>query len=1337
MGKTDIYSFEKLLHSTNNLHMQPEGTYRSMWNSYIVEKGENQYAWQPMDGNSLNFSITAGYSPIGFAKIKKDLIVIFSVNDSGNSEIGKIVFTGSNGVYSIIKNDDDLDFSIDYPIEAKGYYESDEYIWVHWIQDNKQPRAINIAVNNSNIDVDLYNYSPEVVYPTIKFNKYIDGSLQHGRYFFFTQYTSSVGQRTDFSIITKGINITEHSYGTSILDYQNYQGENPSKTTNKGIRLSISNIDTKYDKIRVGYFYSDDEEVYQNGVLFAEKDITGSSMTFDAQSMVGLDIILLEDVLLFNQMISTAKAIEFIKNYNVLGNVSFENELSSGQTIPASVAATKHEIFADEVGVAISDGTVAPLIGESDSKRKLRPGLWYRFTTNHATAIAYSEFYEGSAHPINSTRYVIYCETKHQTADNTWDGFDVIIKYTDNGVEKIHETTITTYTNATNSFTLASSVPFGFGKILSYAIIIPEDSGTFIYLPSRYIKPADYYDVGSNILMPVLRIKKYFDYATGNQVYDEYDLDDDWLDYKGTHVSQQCMTYKGNDKVSIAAVFFNKQGKPFAARDLGSVSFPEFGEDNQLMKGYDYDSGNDFYARWNYLVNNITINDFDVTDIIDDIGSMLIVRSAISRKEKSSGILVNASERTGLFSEYVTLNPLLYGGTIDVYKNFYAYYSPEHLFNKKGFSISNTDNITVAGYLGSEFPDHVPFLGGSPSTGWNKSGIVESSSGHACVHKCLRYVERESNNSNGNIGNSSKILTYQEPIIGENLEEFDSADLTKIYTKELHFVDISYLGYHGKHLLIKTDQDESSDNIIGEYTGSTYPKLCYVKHISTETDYNEYNPIDTKKYVSTGRYIIFDDDFIDGIQSGSDYIINNLEIFGGDSFASLFDFVQCYAQEDVGLPFGRSLIIPIISEINIALRQGNHIAKTRSYNATYNPDGLRFVDGAIKIEDHNYNDGYTSSEIDNVYPALSINYRNDLLGPYSYVWSEKKVPGEIIDSYRIFKTANRRILDSTRGVITAMREYMNILIIWKEFGITYVPVGERALINASDGMEVQLGSGTELSRYDDRDNYFGTKNKFSIIGIDGGFLFIDVTRLAFCILSGNGKAIEISAVNEFDQTLISKLNGFDFTDNPYKGKGIFSSLDPKYKIGLISFLGHSTDAFTLQYSVQKKTIIGYDQRPIALAFENGINFYTTRGEPGRNDEDNDDFFIEHQSTSYELYNGWISAIKSSIELVLNKNPFSSKTFDILRPLGTKHLPTSIKVKRSDLREYDISLALSTDNRIILDRRARYDREKWKIFFRNISRERTRGEYISITIKNTLTAHKPIISAVEIETREDI
>lgn len=1337
MGKTSIYSFEKLLHSTNNPHMQPKGTYRSMWNGYVIDNGQDQYAWKPMDGNALNFSITAGYSPVGLAKITKDLIVIFSVNDKGNSEIGKVTFSGATGTYAVVKNDVDLDFSIDYPIEARGYYESSSFIWVHWIQNNKQPRAINIAADNSSIDVDLFNYSPEVSYPNVKFSKYIDGSLQHGRYFFFTQYVSSNGQRTDFSIITKGVNVTEHDHGVTILDYQAYQGEGYSKSTGKGIKLSITGIDTKFEKIRVGYFYSDDEEVYQNGVIFAEEEITGSSMSFDAQSMIGLDIVLLADVLLFNQMISTAKAIEFIKNYNVLGNVSFQNELSVGQTISATVSATKHEIFADEVGVAISDGTTAPLVGHSYTKQRLYPGIWYKFTTTHATAIYYANYREGIAHPINSTVSRIYCETIHAVSAGYYDGRNVSIKYVINGVETVHETTIYAYDNVTNSFTLYADIPGVVEKILSYSIETPEESGQFLFLPNSYIKPSTYYNLAVNVVKPVLRIKKYFDYDTGNQVYDEYDLDDDWLDYKGTIVSKECMTYKGNDKVSIAAVFFNKHGKPFAARDLGQVSFPELSVTNQLMKGYDYNATYDFYEKWNFLANNITINDLDITDIIDEIGAMLIVRSPISRKEKSSGALFYAADKYSTYTDAVSLPSLLYGTSDDIYPNFYGYFSPEHMFGKKGFSMNQNDELKVVGYLKSEFPNMVPFLNGTPSSGWGLNGIAENASLNSVVNKCMRFVARESSNSNGAIGHSSKILNYQEPIIHENLEEFDSSDLSKSYRRALFFFDETFIGYLGKHLLIKTDQNESSDNVIGEFTGSTYPKICYVKHESREADINEFSPVDVKKYVSTGKYIVFDDAFLISIQSGSNYIINNMEVFGGDCFASLFDFVQCYAQEDTDKPFGRSIIMPIISEVNIALRQGVHIAKDRTYKAAFAPNGIRFIDGGHKLEEHNYNDGFSSCEIDNIYPALSINYKDDLLGPYSYVWSEKKIPGEIIDSYRIFKTANRRVLDSSHGVITAMREYMNILVIWKEFGITYVPVGERALINAADGMEVQLGAGTELSRFDDRDNYFGTKNKFSIMEIDGGFLFIDSTRYAFCVLSGGGKAVEISAVNEFDQTLMSILDDFDLTDNPFNAKGIYSLLDPKYKIVLISFVGGGSDSFTLQYSVQKKAVLGYDQRPIAVGFANGINMYTTRGEAARADKDNNGFFLEHQSTSYGLYAGWISAIKSSIEIVLNDDPFGSKTFDILRLLGTKYLPTSIEVKRSDLRTYTISLALSTDNRTVLDRRARYDRDKWKIFFRNISRERTRGEYITITINNTLTAYKPIIAAVEIDTREDI
>ena len=104
--------FFKGLHRDNHPADQPEGTYRDARNIVL---NEQRGAVSNEEGNEFTSSLPAGYHPIGKVNVPDGRIVLFLSNGIGGSEIGEL---GISGKYRTLLNDPQLNFSLDYPVQA-------------------------------------------------------------------------------------------------------------------------------------------------------------------------------------------------------------------------------------------------------------------------------------------------------------------------------------------------------------------------------------------------------------------------------------------------------------------------------------------------------------------------------------------------------------------------------------------------------------------------------------------------------------------------------------------------------------------------------------------------------------------------------------------------------------------------------------------------------------------------------------------------------------------------------------------------------------------------------------------------------------------------------------------------------------------------------------------------------------------------------------------------------------------------------------------------------------------------------------------------------------------
>jgi len=297
---------------------QPNTTSRLSVNGRIVFNDGATYDWENERGQVISFTIDARngtdpnpYTPIGAAG-NSNLVVLFSVDPAnGSGEIG-IFTTNANGIgtYKTMFNDQDdpdgdsLNFSVSNQIEARFLYETDECIRVYWSDGvqttSNRPRVFTFeydtALPADNVNaytpvtdaVHSINLQADVRMGLIKFVQYIGGSLLSGIYQYSYRLGTSDGYRTPWYPISRSMFITTDAVSNS--NWNEYEMEGSGIGSSKGIRLEIKGIDDRYDIIELVYVYSQTEFQPFEANIFAEQDISSTTMQFDHVSNSGVPI---------------------------------------------------------------------------------------------------------------------------------------------------------------------------------------------------------------------------------------------------------------------------------------------------------------------------------------------------------------------------------------------------------------------------------------------------------------------------------------------------------------------------------------------------------------------------------------------------------------------------------------------------------------------------------------------------------------------------------------------------------------------------------------------------------------------------------------------------------------------------------------------------------------------------------------------------------------------------------------------------------------------------------------------------------------------------------------
>lgn len=1271
------------VHSDNDPNHQPDNTMRRSLNGVIMDVGEGNYIWEVMKGTSVSFALGPGTRIMGYCRLR-DRFIILTLNPAETYAHLREVTFNSDGVGTTetlwFGANTDLNLSSDHPIRSMfGFYESQEIQKIYFTDYYNPPRIINIGYEDPlnktvSFDAKFLPFSPNIDRAYGKFS--VDaivpgGSLLAGNYFFCWRYIHN-DYYSDWSYLSAPVHIANGNPGYSPDQYQAYQGGAPDEVTTNALRIRISDLDDDYDSIQIAAFYSNDYNSAGPGTIFYDGGLTSDEMVVVFNGSENAGIVTIDELIQTSINIEKCRDMTTIKKLNVIGNVKLREEIDvsglnvegKNNQVDCDASATYREVILDRTG----------------------------YPTESWTAGNKGLFQSPLGVVVDASNPNMYCGIQYQ-------GIEAGQCDLDNGGTQSWD--------VDEIFIIDSAEPDGAMRT-------------------------------SGSCRPVIALKKYRKSSGVSPfTWDDYEweiksLVGEYLDYKSSIVSNMIKSYPGGETVRLGLVCFDLTGRPFYARWLnvnstvfgdGDLIIPKRNKDAAagsvpLLQGYDtWTAGTDIiYNQLNGRSFGVKISALDLTDIIDQISAFMIVQVPIDHQYIGSGILKQTFENTNDvfcapgFRESYSDN--------EHHPGTYALFSPEDMFGLKDFVLQPGDQIENHQYL---IPYYRSETGEASHQGYGRASVPDQGVSNDIFNLYQKLLIESADLSpggdNSDIGESHELL-YSTPY---HLQDSDLVfdprnEILRYQARTYRYANITNrYGVNGRHNIIVLDIDESGNNPKGVYqcpAATPIALQCKIKRLVTSPyGGTDDSSLSNSRYISIGHFQVIDDTVKTDIESGGRYIFNEIEIFGGDHFIGLMAVQDVLVDDDSSdYKTGHGFIFPVESRVNVALREGVHLGKERPYHETTNTSGIKHKVGEFKLEEYNYNDGYSSVNIHDYYIAYPYNITFLTEVDVQLRFSPEKSYGERRDSFRVFNTNDFLNLDSNFGELINIRAKYNRLIYWQTDAVGYIPIRERALTQGQFGDPVQLGVGDVFERYDEMTDKLGNSNQFGLVESDMGFHWYDARRKMYITLTEALKFSQDSVAkgwnNWFDNYIDTNILDYD---NPMKvgGYGICGGYDPQHKVVFHSFHNPDTaNVKTIGFDIRNQKLIGEFTMEGSwwMRYENFLFSIKPNGAT---------IYVHGKGDRGIIHN---AAVNSEIQIVVKLDDHTPLVFDNYEIIGGDKFFDQVTIENSDQTIVETIQEYISGQYRFVNRNYQYRNRRWYGNFPKEVNERFVDGYLIVTFR---------------------
>lgn len=1133
-------TFENGLHKDSNLILQPKGTYRDMHNGMLVSYDGNHYVVELPKGTRVTFTIPPIYdavytvdaalpTPIGFISFL-DVLVVFSTNyntpgsGGGYGEIGIVTFDkDGTGTYLAIYGHESLNFSMFHQIRGFTYEENDRIKRVYWTDDFNEPRVLN--VNDALLD------------------PVASGSLTVG-----TEYMVTGGAITHNAII----------YGPGLTTGNVFTAANANFTVTDGSPVVtqyinytllawtpdriLPNID--FNKPVAGTLYGGNKSYfvrYTNSELGVTTSWSYGSFPINVWNILGLNFDKVEGAGASGVLANSSTGVELsITNIDTTYDTM---EVAVAEFDQANNTLRSANIFAT-VGITGDSMTVQHLSETGGTELTLNDLTIFPASIMRVKDISTNKNYNivGNISERDELDFVVTGSTIS----------NLTYRVPQDNISRIY------YSDGFNAQPATGVVS---GNILPDGRYVVTGTGASVrygvnvYGPNEPLGPyftgvpfGTGYTVisGTPVVKGCIMIKKYQS-QSGVDKWKCVELNNDYFDYRGMATSQYLRQYWGNEKYRFGVLFYDKKGNPFYVKWLG----------DHVIQKY-VDKGGPLYSHAgggiSSQLNGISISGLTIpASEIDKIGGFSIVRAPRDKQYLAQGLLwptVKDSADIRPLSLAITATDFNYVNNGETaFAKAVNWYSPDGLLGFSGFTQVAGNSLEGECFID---PGATPYI---------TNGVSNS-------------LYSKFYSTAGTLNQDLGITRYDQVTPAQGISNYLSGfSYANTFLKTVAFSPVGAANATGSnHALITLDQDPVFANgvtFVNVSQNYNYNKLL-VNYKTAKT--NLYGgttdaAIANTLYISTGHYQPIDATFLSDnfvAASGPDpdrYIVDEIHVFGGDSFLGIYDLVRTLYDDGLGSSYDYSILFPVESNNNHYLRQGRHFTRDGGHN---DADGVAYADGgAQRLEQFGINDAYASDGSIIAYPALPEEVFIDRF-PYRVRWAGAKSLGESIDSFRNFSQNNFRDLDGNKGQINNVRSRDGKLFYWQDHGIGYLPILERQVVGGAIGEATQLGVGGVIDRFDDINTYFGNQHTNGLIETEYGFAWFDFRRRAFLAMTVGGGIQEVSFVKGLESFFNDPAlfyatqltnSGYELQDNdiPLMGRGITGVYDPMYKMTYMTF----------------------------------------------------------------------------------------------------------------------------------------------------------------------------------------
>ncbi len=1196
------------MQSDSHPALQPPNSYRDANNGNLISHGGNNYSWEATEGTTFNWQqpehkTGAGkFVPIGFLRLGNRLVVHSTDDESavgGAGEIGIVTFNNAGeGTYSAKYYHEDLKYTLQHMIFGYALEENDNYHRSYWTDNFNQPRTINtqasilttlittLVVGDTYmvltdsigsitydgvvygpkqtagniftatsgggtsyttsgsvkvigyLDPIILDYTPAKAMGTIDFVKYVfGGSLFCGVKMYAYQLATDDGYEASWSYILNPIHVGPDnplaSTGNNGVGYAAYQGGTGAENSGKGIELIIRDIPTIFTKIKVAVIEVDDTlDVISNTEVFWISDVTGTEMTvthYGQEALLPLDI---DDISLRTAVIMKCKDMTTLKQRQIILNLTEREELDWTPT--ATLSPFVYKIPADG-GRPVGSGYGGLRANDFEYRTDVCP----------------SGGFGASGNIVADGHYVVR-------------GSGTI-----------------TY------------------NAVSYSV---GDTFLGIYGVDSFVVTT-----GAPIVKGCIRIKKYDTFA-GVPSYKIVDLENEFWDYKSMASHCYLRGHWRGETYREAVVAWDNFGNPYAARWLGDITMPVQSDasGNYALTTVHGSGNNDSRTSINAL--GIKIDGLDITSIADKISGISIVRVPRDKTILAQSLLLQVVDRVLGTTTCPIATPAPNDDAWASAANRTTGYTwnligPELDFGIYSIPLVSGDNLTPVADLSpmadgafvtarvdvdyeiySKYYRHNSFTlpGGTAGVG-----------GYSPKAVLVKTIATGATEPYVSGGSSYTFKNHDIATEASNPDPLGTISSPAVQLKA---------SAGGQRTLVVTDTEDfiNQDTGIGTGTDWTNPAerntqrkilVNYVRPKGANSLYGGTSETAkaNNKYIFTGHYLKIDASVLADIDDGSgNYVLNGMEVWGGDCFVQLYDRVTSMYNSDynasnlgIGITGSMSwgLIFPCESQINVGLRAGLHMSSGGlAFTSFAGGSGVVYQDSAsgrgLQDEKYQYNSAYSSANSQVEYDALPVGVRFTAKFPYMARYSEQKFLGEEIDNMRIFLINNFKNADALHGEINNGAVGFDRLFYWQDKGIGYFPIEERETTVGALGQAVQLGVGGVMQRADTMDKFFGNQHQSSLVQGPDFFEWFDMRRKAICRMTFQGGVADVTLVkgmstffqNVFTQSELDSNNILD-SDQPLLGKGVIGVYDPIKK----------TTYHTFKFSAEQEIVDGITQ----------------------------------------------------------------------------------------------------------------------------------------------------------------